>query len=27
LISYLGNPIADRFPSHAEQFNQNINSL
>jgi histidine ammonia-lyase len=27
VISYLGNPIADRFPSHAEQFNQNINSL
>jgi phenylalanine ammonia-lyase len=26
LISFFGNPIADRFPTHAEQFNQNINS-
>jgi histidine ammonia-lyase len=26
LLTYLGNPIADRFPTHAEQFNQNINS-
>ena len=27
LLSYLGNPLADRYPTHAEQFNQNINSL
>jgi phenylalanine ammonia-lyase len=27
LIAHLGNPLADRFPTHAEQFNQNINSL
>jgi phenylalanine ammonia-lyase len=26
LLSFLGNSLADRFPSHAEQFNQNINS-
>jgi len=26
LVSYYGAPIADRFPTHAEQFNQNINS-
>ncbi|MDK9706166.1 MAG: aromatic amino acid lyase [Desulforhopalus sp.] len=26
LLSYYGTPIADRFPTHAEQFNQNINS-
>lgn len=26
LITYLGQPIADRYPTHAEQFNQNINS-
>lgn len=26
LLSYYGVPIADRFPTHAEQFNQNINS-
>ncbi len=26
LISWYGQPIADRFPTHAEQFNQNINS-
>ena len=26
LISYYGQPVADRFPTHAEQFNQNINS-
>ena len=25
-ISYFGQSIADRFPTHAEQFNQNINS-
>lgn len=27
LISFYGNSIADRFPTHAEQFNQNINSM
>lgn len=26
VISYLGSPLADRFPTHAEQYNQNINS-
>jgi phenylalanine ammonia-lyase len=26
LICFLGNSLADRFPTHAEQFNQNINS-
>lgn len=26
LITFYGNSIADRFPTHAEQFNQNINS-
>ncbi len=26
LISFYGQSIADRFPTHAEQFNQNINS-
>ena len=26
LISHLGASFADRFPSHAQQFNQNINS-
>ncbi len=26
LLTYYGQPIADRFPTHAEQFNQNINS-
>ncbi len=26
LLSFYGNSLADRFPSHAEQFNQNINS-
>jgi len=27
LITYLGSPLADRFATHAEQYNQNINSL
>jgi len=27
LLTYLGSPLADRFATHAEQFNQNINSL
>ena len=26
LLSFYGNSLADRFPTHAEQFNQNINS-
>ncbi|WP_373498825.1 histidine ammonia-lyase, partial [Desulfococcus sp.] len=26
LLSFLGNSLVDRFPTHAEQFNQNINS-
>lgn len=26
LISWYGNSLADRFPTHAEQFNQNVNS-
>lgn len=26
LITFLGAPLVDRFPTHAEQFNQNINS-
>ena len=26
LISFYGQSIVDRFPTHAEQFNQNINS-
>lgn len=26
LLSFYGNSIADRYPTHAEQFNQNINS-
>lgn len=26
LIGYYGQSVADRFPTHAEQFNQNINS-
>ena len=26
LLAFLGNSLADRFPTHAEQFNQNINS-
>jgi phenylalanine ammonia-lyase len=26
LISFYGQPIVDRYPTHAEQFNQNINS-
>lgn len=27
LLTYLGNPIVEHFPTHAEQFNQNINGL
>ena len=26
MLSFYGNSIVDRFPTHAEQFNQNINS-
>ncbi len=26
MLTFLGNSLVDRFPSHAEQFNQNINS-
>jgi len=26
MLTHLGNSIVDRFPTHAEQFNQNINS-
>jgi phenylalanine ammonia-lyase len=26
LISFFGNSLADRYPTHAEQYNQNINS-
>lgn len=27
LLVWYGNPIVDQFPTHAEQFNQNINGL
>jgi phenylalanine ammonia-lyase len=27
ILGFLGNSLVDRFPTHAEQFNQNINSL
>lgn len=27
LLTFLGSPLVDRFTTHAEQFNQNINSL
>jgi phenylalanine ammonia-lyase len=27
MIAFLGQSLVDRFPTHAEQFNQNINSL
>lgn len=26
ILTFLGNSLVDRFPTHAEQFNQNINS-
>jgi phenylalanine ammonia-lyase len=26
VLTFLGNSLVDRFPTHAEQFNQNINS-
>ena len=27
LLTWAGNPITEHFPTHAEQFNQNINGL
>ncbi len=27
LLTYQGNPLVEHFPTHAEQFNQNINGL
>lgn len=27
MLTYLGNPVVEHFPTHAEQFNQNINGL
>jgi phenylalanine ammonia-lyase len=27
LLTYYGNPVVEHFPTHAEQFNQNINGL
>ncbi len=27
MLTYLGNPIVEHFPTHAEQFNQDINGL
>lgn len=27
MLTYLGNPIVEHYPTHAEQFNQNINGL
>lgn len=27
MLTYLGNPLVEHFPTHAEQFNQNINGL
>lgn len=27
MLSFYGHSLADRFPTHAEQFNQNVNSL
>ncbi len=27
MLTYLANPIVEHFPTHAEQFNQNINGL
>jgi phenylalanine ammonia-lyase len=27
MLTYFGNPIVDHFPTHAEQFNQNVNGL
>ncbi len=27
MLTYFGNPVVEHFPTHAEQFNQNINGL
>ena len=27
MLTFMGNTMTDRFPTHAEQFNQNVNSL
>lgn len=27
MLTYFGNPLVEHFPTHAEQFNQNINGL
>ncbi len=27
MLTYLGNPLVEHFPTHAEQYNQNINGL
>jgi phenylalanine ammonia-lyase len=27
MLLFYGNPLVDRFPTHAEQYNQNLNSL
>lgn len=27
MLTYFGNPIVEHFPTHAEQFNQNVNGL
>ena len=27
LLTYFGNPLVEHFPTHAEQYNQNVNSL
>jgi len=27
MLTYLGNPLVEHYPTHAEQFNQNINGL
>jgi phenylalanine ammonia-lyase len=27
LLTYYGNPLVEHFPTHAEQFNQNVNGL
>lgn len=27
MLTYLGNPVVEHYPTHAEQFNQNINGL
>ena len=27
MLTWLGNPLVEHFPTHAEQFNQNVNGL